>query len=110
MPIIIPFVSISLIISLVFSIVDHMIYGSLEYLNIIDKLLGYFILFFIFDCLVGVLSFYLEKGEDKKLLLYLPLERLIFRYIFYWIILRALWSGITGRNASWNKIKRMNSV
>jgi cellulose synthase/poly-beta-1,6-N-acetylglucosamine synthase-like glycosyltransferase len=68
-------------------------------------LLGY-CAFFLSDVMVGLLAFRLEPGEDRRLLLLLPLQRILYRQLQYVAAIRALSAALSGRLMVWQKITR----
>jgi thiosulfate reductase cytochrome b subunit len=62
------------------------------------------------DVFAAVLAFALEGREQKRLLFYLPLQRVCYRQIMYIIIIRALLACLRGNAQGWNKLVRAGSV
>lgn len=65
---------------------------------------------FLVDVFAAVLAFALERGEQKKLLAYLPIQRICYRQVLYVIIIRALLACLRGNAQGWNKLVRVGSV
>ncbi len=64
-----------------------------------------YLFFVLFDFLYCSIAFKFEKG-NRKLLLYIPLQRLFYRFIMYYIIVKSVIKAIEGTSALWNKVKR----
>lgn len=64
----------------------------------------------LLEILVAVAAFRFDRGEDRRLLLWLPLQRLIYRPILYYCVHRALWRAASGRLAKWGRMQRGGSM
>jgi len=60
--------------------------------------------------LAAVVGFVLERGEDWRLLLWLPLQRFGYRQIMYYVVLRSLWTALRGPFVGWGKLERHGTV
>jgi len=61
------------------------------------KIVGvYYAVFILVDILAAMAGFLLEKGEDWRLLWWLPLQRFGYRQIMYYVVLRSLWTALRG--------------
>ena len=58
------------------------------------------------DILTAVIAFRLDPYEDRRLLFLLPFQRLFYRQLLYFSVLRAMWRAATGRSAKWSRTKR----
>jgi hypothetical protein len=65
---------------------------------------------FLVDFFAAVLAFALERNEQKRLLAYLPIQRICYRQVLYVIIIRALLACLRGNAQGWNKLIRVGSV
>jgi len=75
------------------------------------KIVGfYYAVFIVVDLLAAVAGFVLEKGEDWKLLWWLPLQRFGYRQIMYYVVLRSLWTALRGPFVGWGKLERHGTV
>ncbi len=70
-----------------------------------DGVLEVYLLFTLFDLFYASLAF---RGERKniKLLFVLPFQRLFYRQIMYYIIIKSIIKAIEGTHALWNKVRR----
>jgi peptidoglycan-N-acetylglucosamine deacetylase len=71
---------------------------------------GAYTFVFLVDVFAAVLAFALEPGEQKRLLAYLPIQRVCYRQVLYVIIIRALLACLRGNAQGWNKLVRVGSV
>lgn len=70
----------------------------------------YYALFMAADILAGVVAFLLERGEDKRLLVWLVPQRFFYRQLMYVVALRTLVASLRGREMGWSKLDRKATV
>jgi cellulose synthase/poly-beta-1,6-N-acetylglucosamine synthase-like glycosyltransferase/peptidoglycan/xylan/chitin deacetylase (PgdA/CDA1 family) len=70
----------------------------------------YYIVFILVDLLAAMAGFVMEKGEDWRLLLWLPLQRFGYRQIMYYVVVRSLWTALRGPFVGWGKLERHGTV
>ncbi|UQD53732.1 glycosyl transferase family 2 [Bacillus methanolicus] len=73
------------------------------------KVLGFYLLFLVMDLLASFFAFKLEK-ENPKPLIWLILQRLIYRQLMTYVVIKSVFSTIQGIEVGWNKLKRIGSV
>ncbi|MGG2066117.1 glycosyltransferase [Bacillus sp. S14(2024)] len=73
------------------------------------KVLGFYLLFFGIDLFASLFAFKLEK-ENPKPLVWLILQRLIYRQFMTYVVIKSILSSIRGIAVGWNKLRRMGSV
>jgi cellulose synthase/poly-beta-1,6-N-acetylglucosamine synthase-like glycosyltransferase/peptidoglycan/xylan/chitin deacetylase (PgdA/CDA1 family) len=91
LPLFYPLLDIVLVFSLMFSFVDQ-----------------YWIVYFIFmivDLGYAIFAFAGEKTQ-KRLLLWLPLQRLFYRFIIYYVVSKSIVKAIEGSEAFWSKVRK----
>ena len=54
--------------------------------------------------------FVLERGEDWRLLWWLPLQRFGYRQIMYYVVLRSISTALKGPFVGWGKLERTGTV
>lgn len=74
-----------------------------------QKLLIYYVSFLTFDLIAVTYAFVLEK-EFKVNILWLILQRTLYRLIMVYVAVRSIISALGGRVVGWNKLKRTGSV
>jgi cellulose synthase/poly-beta-1,6-N-acetylglucosamine synthase-like glycosyltransferase/peptidoglycan/xylan/chitin deacetylase (PgdA/CDA1 family) len=72
----------------------------------LEIVLGYYAAFVLVDLLAGIIGFLMEKGEDWKLLLWLPLQRFGYRQLMYYVVLRSIATALRGPFVGWGKLDR----
>ncbi|OJD61631.1 glycosyltransferase [Bacillus sp. NH11B] len=73
------------------------------------KVLGFYLVFFLMDLLASLFAFKLER-ENPKPLVWLILQRFIYRQFMTYVVIKSIFSSIRGVAVGWNKLKRMGSV
>ena len=70
----------------------------------------YYVVFILVDLLAAMVGFVMEKGEDWRLLWWLPLQRFGYRQIMYYVVVRSLWTALRGPFVGWGKLERHGTV
>ncbi|HET7084347.1 MAG TPA: glycosyltransferase [Rhizomicrobium sp.] len=70
----------------------------------------YYVVFIVVDLLAAMVGFLMERGEDWRLLWWLPLQRFGYRQIMYYVVLRSLWTALRGPFVGWGKLERHGTV
>ena len=70
----------------------------------------YYAVFIVVDLLAAMTGFAMEKGEDWRLLWWLPLQRFGYRQIMYYVVVRSLWTALRGPFVGWGKLERHGTV
>jgi cellulose synthase/poly-beta-1,6-N-acetylglucosamine synthase-like glycosyltransferase len=75
------------------------------------KIVGiYYVVFIVVDLLAAMVGFVMERGEDWRLLWWLPLQRFGYRQIMYYVVVRSLWTALRGPFVGWGKLERHGTV
>jgi cellulose synthase/poly-beta-1,6-N-acetylglucosamine synthase-like glycosyltransferase/peptidoglycan/xylan/chitin deacetylase (PgdA/CDA1 family) len=72
----------------------------------LEIVLAYYGVFILVDLLAGTIGFLMERGEDWKLLWWLPLQRFGYRQIMYYVVLRSITTALKGPFVGWGKLER----
>ena len=70
----------------------------------------YYVVFIVVDLLAAMVGFVMERGEDWRLLWWLPLQRFGYRQIMYYVVVRSLWTALRGPFVGWGKLERHGTV
>ncbi|MGE5412205.1 MAG: bifunctional polysaccharide deacetylase/glycosyltransferase family 2 protein, partial [Clostridiales bacterium] len=73
------------------------------------QIIGYYLLFLILDLVSALIAFSFEKEGLKRLFLLFP-QRLIYRQLMYWVLLKSILSAIKGTLVGWGILKRTGQV
>ena len=70
------------------------------------KVLGFYLVFFLMDLLASLFAFKLEE-ENPKPLVWLILQRFIYRQFMTYVVIKSIFSSLRGVAVGWNKLKRL---
>ena len=90
-------------------IVDVYMIFSIIFGSSSEKVVISYIVFLLVDLASSLFAFRLER-EDPRPLLWVPIQRLVYRFLMAYIVLKALAVALHGRSVGWNKLKRTGSV
>ena len=74
------------------------------------QILIYYLLFTSIDLLTASIPFLLERREDWKLLMWLPLQRFFYRQLIYYVAIKSVVTAISGKIVGWGKFERSATV
>lgn len=60
----------------------------------------------IFEVITVAIAFKLDPKEDRRLMLLIPFQRIIYRQLLYFSVIRALWRAFSGSLANWGRGNR----
>ena len=58
----------------------------------------------------AVLAFCLERREDWRLLMWLPLQRFVYRQLMYYVLINSMVTALRGSVVGWGKLERKATV
>ena len=73
------------------------------------KIIFYYLAFMLFDAGVAILAFRMEKERLSRLIWLFP-QRLIYRWLMWWVMFRAVRRAIKGELQHWGVLKRTGRV
>jgi len=76
----------------------------------LHKICLYYLAFLVVDLGSAALALALERGEKWGLLPWLVLQRIGYRQLMYWIVLKALGAAALGPLVGWGKLERKSTV
>jgi cellulose synthase/poly-beta-1,6-N-acetylglucosamine synthase-like glycosyltransferase len=76
----------------------------------LQKVVLYYMAFLAVDLGSAALAFLLDRKENLKLLPLLVLQRLGYRQLMYYVVLKAWFAALFGPLVGWNKLDRKNTV
>jgi hypothetical protein len=109
-PLISPVIDILTIISIIAAIIDRIMHWASYSADNIKQILFYYVLFLLVDYVTGIIAFLLEKKEDKKLLVWLFLQRFFYRQLMYIVAIKSILASLKWREVWWNKLERKATV
>ncbi len=70
----------------------------------------YYVVFIVVDLLAATFGFLMERGEDWRLLWWLPLQRFGYRQLMYYVVVRSISAAVRGAVVGWGKLERTGTV
>lgn len=90
--------------------IDYLQHGS-EFSSTNLKTVGiYYCIFMTVDLAAALFGFAMEKGEDRRLLWWLMLQRFGYRQLMYYVVVRSISTAIRGPFVGWGKLERTATV
>ena len=74
-----------------------------------EKILVYYFLFILVDLFVALIAFRFEKENPIKLIWLIP-QRLIYRWLMWYVLYKAVRRAIKGELQNWGVLKRTGHV
>ena len=102
LPFLSPLADLILVISLLFASVGIMPASF-------DKIIMYYLIFMIVDIIGAAVAFYFEKEDYKKLVWLIP-QKLIYRQLMYYILIKSFRKAIKGELQGWGILNRTGNV
>lgn len=73
------------------------------------KILTYYVAFIVVDFIVGLIAFWMEKEDFRKLWYIIP-QRFIWRQLMYYILIKSVRRALKGELSGWGAVKRTGNV
>jgi cellulose synthase/poly-beta-1,6-N-acetylglucosamine synthase-like glycosyltransferase len=105
-----PIVDLLFLWQLIVSGFDFLEHGSEFDGQSLQKVVLYYMAFLAVDLGSAALAFLLDRKENLKLLPLLVLQRLGYRQLMYYVVLKAWFAALFGPLVGWNKLDRKNTV
>lgn len=105
-----PVIDLALIVSLVATWFEVQAHGWAQSSTDIDRMLAYWLIFSAIDLLAAFIAFALERREKWRLLWLLIPQRIGYRQIMYYVVLKALAQALRGPRVGWGKLERSGRV
>lgn len=109
-PLIGPLLDILFLLVLSVLLVNQMTHPSGELFSHLITVSIYYLVFISIDFFLGCLSFFLEKGEDKTLLLWLIPQRIFSRWALFYTTIKGVHAALKGHAVGWDKFNRTATV
>ena len=101
-----PLVDLMLIFQVAGAIADYLQHGQQYDPTNVKIACFYYALFMIVDLSAAVFAFMFEKGEDRRLLWWLALQRFGYRQLIYYVLVKSVHQRVKGHLVGWGKIER----
>ena len=76
----------------------------------VAEVVFYYIFFLVVDLLAAAVGFTFERGENWKLLAWLPVQRFGYRQVMYSVMIKSVKNAFKGAVVGWNKVERKATV
>jgi len=76
----------------------------------LQRVLFYYALFLTLDLLTTFVAFLLERREDWSLLVWLFLQRFLYRQLMYYVAIKSTLTALRGTIVGWGKLERKATV
>lgn len=76
----------------------------------LNQVIFYYALFLAVDWVGAFVAFLMEKGEQKRLLVWLLIQRFGYRQVMYWVMVKSVFTALRGALVGWGKLERKATV
>ena len=101
-----PIIDLALLVSFVVTYIDVQAHGWAQTSHDIYVMLGFWLVFTAIDLLAATIAFALERREKWRLLWLLVPQRVGYRQIMYYVVLKAIAQALRGPMVGWGKLQR----
>jgi cellulose synthase/poly-beta-1,6-N-acetylglucosamine synthase-like glycosyltransferase/spore germination protein YaaH/peptidoglycan/xylan/chitin deacetylase (PgdA/CDA1 family) len=84
--------------------------GNFSIMTTLQSVIIYYVLFLLIDLLLSAVSFFLEKDENKRMIVWSVFQRFFYRYILSFVAIKTIVMIIKGSLVGWNKFERKATV
>jgi cellulose synthase/poly-beta-1,6-N-acetylglucosamine synthase-like glycosyltransferase/peptidoglycan/xylan/chitin deacetylase (PgdA/CDA1 family)/spore germination protein YaaH len=105
-----PIIDLALIVSFGMTWLAVEQHGWAQTQHSVEKMLAYWLVFTAIDMLSAVIAFALERREKWSLLWLLIPQRVGYRQIMYYVVLKAITQALRGPSVGWGKLQRTGRV
>ncbi len=96
--------------SLVTVYLNKVQHGAEYAMQSLEQVVLYYLAFLAVDWLAGIAALLLEPGEERGLSWLVLLQRLVYRQVLYWAVVRAVVAAAQGRARGWGTLVRKGTV
>ncbi|CUS45383.1 Glycosyltransferase [hydrothermal vent metagenome] len=105
-----PIIDLALIVSFVTTWIAVQAHGWAQTQHDVERMLVYWLVFTAIDLLAAVIAFALERREKWRLLWLLIPQRIGYRQVMYYVVLKAIAQALRGPHVGWGKLQRTGRV
>ncbi len=105
-----PIIDFALLVSFVGTYYAVEAHGWAQTQHDVEKMLTYWLVFTAIDLLAAFIAFALERRERWRLLWLLVPQRVGYRQVMYYVVLKALTQAVRGPQVGWGKLQRSGRV
>jgi hypothetical protein len=105
-----PVIDLALIVSVFSTVTSIHEHGYTAVKGDLDRIAFFWILFAAIDLTAGLIAFALERREQWRLIGWLLPQRVGYRQVMYYVVIKALIQALRGPRVGWTSIKRTGEV
>ena len=105
-----PVIDLMLVSQLISSGLDYLQHGQQLDTTDVGTTALYYLAFMLVDIIACIIAFGFERGEDWRLLWWLPLQRFGYRQLMYYVVAKAVLTAMMGNLVGWGKTERRATV
>ncbi|MES2097187.1 MAG: glycosyltransferase [Pseudomonadota bacterium] len=105
-----PIIDLALLVSFAMTWLAVEEHGWAQTEHSVEKMLAYWLIFTLIDVLSAVVAFALERREKWSLLWLLIPQRIGYRQVMYYVVLKAIAQALRGPMVGWGKLQRTGRV
>jgi peptidoglycan-N-acetylglucosamine deacetylase len=105
-----PIIDLALIVSFLMTYIAIQAHGWAQTSHDVEKMLLYWLIFTAIDLLAATIAFALERREKWRLLWLLIPQRVGYRQVMYYVVVKAIAQALRGPMVGWGKLARTGRV
>ncbi len=105
-----PIIDLALILSFIFTYLAIEAHGWAQNTGSLEKMLAFWLVFTAIDVLAATIAFALERRERWRLLWLLVPQRIGYRQVMYYVVIKAIAQALRGPQVGWGKLQRSGRV
>ncbi|MEN3333035.1 MAG: peptidoglycan-N-acetylglucosamine deacetylase [Blastocatellia bacterium] len=109
-PLISPAMDMLMLVTMVMTAVDRWQHPDEFSADSLKRALFYYAIFMTMEFLSATLAFMLEYKENRRLLVWLFLQRFFYRQLMYYVAIKSTFASLRGIAVGWNKLERKATV
>ena len=109
-PLISPAMDLLMIVTAIMTAVDRWQHPNEFSADSLKRALFYYAIFMTMEFLSASLAFILEYKENRRLLVWLFLQRFFYRQLMYYVAIKSTFASLRGIAVGWNKLERKATV
>ncbi|HJQ25513.1 MAG TPA: glycosyltransferase [Blastocatellia bacterium] len=109
-PLISPAMDLLMLVTAVTTAVDRWQHPAEFSADSLKRALFYYAIFMTMEFLAAALAFILERKENRRLLVWLFLQRFFYRQLMYYVAIKSTFASLRGIAVGWNKLERKATV
>ncbi|MFL6214134.1 MAG: polysaccharide deacetylase family protein [Blastocatellia bacterium] len=109
-PLISPAMDLLMLVTMVMTAVDRWQHPDEFSADSLKRALFYYAVFMTMEFLSAALAFVLEFKENRRLLVWLFLQRFFYRQLMYYVAIKSTFASLRGIAVGWNKLERKATV